>query len=106
VERDAEKAKYYWELAAKAGNVIARHDLGVMEGNAGNMDRAAKHWMISAGAGYDKSLEAIQKGYVNGHVTKDDFEKALRAHKEAKDEMRSDQREEAAMDQNFLSSQS
>ena len=29
-------------------------------------------------------------------ATKDDFEKALRAHKEASDEMKSDQREAAA----------
>ena len=42
------------------------------------------------------SLEEIRNGYMNGYVTKDDFEKALRAHKEAKDEMKSDQREEAA----------
>ena len=28
----------------------------------------------------------------NGHATKDDFENALRAHKEAKDAMKSDQR--------------
>jgi hypothetical protein len=33
---------------------------------------------------------------MNGHATKDDFEKALRAHKEANDEMKSDQRDAAA----------
>ena len=33
---------------------------------------------------------------MNGHATKDDFEKALRAHKDAKDEMKSDQRDAAA----------
>jgi hypothetical protein len=31
-----------------------------------------------------------------GHATKDDFEKALRAHKDSKDEMKSEQREAAA----------
>ena len=50
------------------------------------MSRSAKHWMISAGAGYDDSLEGIRKCYLNGWATKDDFEKALRAHKEAKDD--------------------
>mgnify|MGYP000184238260 CR=1 FL=1 len=55
-----------------------------------------KHWMIAAGVGVDKSLKEIQKGFMNGHVTKDEFEKALRAHKESKDEMKSDQREAAA----------
>ena len=33
---------------------------------------------------------------MRGEATKDDFEKALRAHKEAIDEMKSDQRETAA----------
>ena len=52
--------------------------------------------MISAGAGHDESLKGIRQCYMAGHATKDDFEKALRAHKEAQDDMRSDQREEAA----------
>jgi hypothetical protein len=33
---------------------------------------------------------------MNGHATKDDFEKALHTHKDAKDEMESEQREAAA----------
>ena len=51
--------------------------------------------MISASAGYDDSLNEIKECFVNGYATKDDFEKALRAHKEAKDEMKSEQRERA-----------
>ena len=97
VERDAKKAKYYWELAAIGGNVDARHSLGVWEGKAGNMKRAVKHFMISAGAGHDDSLQKIRECFMRyGGATKDDFEKALRAHKEAKDEMKSDMREAAA----------
>ena len=96
VERDVAKAIYYYELAAMGGDVHARHNLGVTEGNAGNMDRAVKHWMISAGAGHDNSLNAIRELFMNGHATKDDFEKALRTHKEANDEMKSNQREVAA----------
>jgi len=96
VERDMEKAKHYYELGAMRGHASARHNLGAIEGNAGNIDRAVKHWMISARAGLDESLKEIQKGFMNGHVTKDEFEKALRAHKESKDEMKSDQREAAA----------
>jgi hypothetical protein len=52
--------------------------------------------MISARAGLDESLKEIRNCFVNGHATKDEFEKALRAHKESKDEMKSDQREAAA----------
>ena len=54
-----------------------------------------KHWMIAAGAGYDKSLEAIRDCFMDRHSTKDEFETALRAHKDAVDEMKSDQREAA-----------
>jgi TPR repeat protein len=95
VERDTKKSTHYYELAAMGGHVQGRHNLGVDEDEAGNKKRALKHWMISAGAGDDKSLKAIRACFVNGHATKDDFEKALRAHKEAADEMRSDQRDAA-----------
>ena len=77
------------------GDAVARYNLGILEEEAGNMDRAMKHWMISACAGHDKSLKQIRECYLDGDATKDDFEKALRAHKEAKDEMKSDQREAA-----------
>ena len=96
VERDEKKAKYYFELAAMGGYVVARHNLGIWEQRAGNMDRAVKHFMITAAAGHDKSLTAIRESFFNGSATKDDFETALRAHKESKDEMRSEQREAAA----------
>ena len=52
--------------------------------------------MIAAGAGDDDSLTQIRQGLLNGHATKDDYEKTLRAHKEASDEMKSEQREAAA----------
>ena len=90
------KAEYYYELAAVGGDADSRHNLGIMEARAGIFDRAMKHWMISAAAGYDESLEEIRKGFLRGYATKDDFEKALRAHKEAKDEEKSDQREVSA----------
>ena len=97
VERDVATAKYYYELAAIGGNVTARYNLGLLEENAGNVNRAVKHWMISAAAGYDNSLTAIREFFMSGYVTKHDFEKALRSHKEAKDEMMtSDQREACA----------
>ena len=79
------------------GEVLARHNIGVIEKDAGNMNRAMKHFMIAARAGYDDSLNQIRKCYVSGHATKADFEKALRAHKEANDEMKSDHRDAAKL---------
>ena len=72
---------------------MARNNLGKLEWNAGNIDRAVKHWMISAGAGYDKPLKEIREGYMKGYVRKEDFERTLRANKEANDEMKSYQRD-------------
>ena len=100
VERDEKKAKYYYELAVMGGDIYARHNLGSVEEIAGNTSRAMKHWMISAAAGHDNSLKEIRQLFSSGRATKDDFEKALRAHKEAKDEMKSDQREAAAAARN------
>ena len=51
--------------------------------------------MITAAARDDVSLKEI-RCFLEGNATKDDFERALRAHKEATDEMRSDQRDAAA----------
>ena len=95
VERDAKKGQYFWELAAMGGNVYARHNLGCLEDEAGNTNRAIKHFMIATAAGFDDSLKDIRICFKHGNVTKEDFEKALRAHKQSKDEMKSDQRREA-----------
>ena len=47
-------------------------------------------------AGDDDSLKAVQDGYRNGLVTKDNFEVTLRAHKKSQDEMKSEWRDKAA----------
>ena len=74
------------------GDVEARYNLGAEEEDAGNMSRAAKHWMIGAMAGDDDSLDAIRECFMHGDATRDDFEKALHSHKESKDEEKSIQR--------------
>jgi len=96
VERDMKKAKHYWELAAIGGDCKARHNLGIVEEDAGKMSRALKHYMIAAGCGHDESLKVIREFYVNGHATKDDYAKALRAHQKYIDGIKSAQRDKAA----------
>ena len=96
VAYDFKKAKYYWELAAMGGHVLARQNVGDLERQTGDMSRAVKHYTIAAGVGHDNAIEALRKLNLNGQVAKDDFEKALCAHKEASDEMKSGHREEAA----------
>jgi len=96
VEIDEKKAKYYYELAAMGGDVDARYNLGAVEENAGNMNGALKHYMIAAVGGDDISLKKIQKLYTNGHATKDDYAKALRAYQAYLAEIKSTQRDKAA----------
>jgi TPR repeat protein len=97
-EKDTRKATYHGQLAAMAGNVKARCNIGCEEANAGNMDRAYKHWMISANGGHDLSMKAVQEGYKRGFVTKDNHAKTTRAYGNSIDEMKSDDRDKAAAD--------
>ena len=96
VEMDKKKADNYFKLAAMAGNVISRYNLGNSEVRAGNMNRALKHYMIAAGDGDSDALKAIQMLYTNGHATKEDYAKALRAYQAYLAEIKSTQRDKAA----------
>eukprot|EP00571_Detonula_confervacea_P017361 CAMPEP_0172300276 /NCGR_PEP_ID=MMETSP1058-20130122/2397_1 /TAXON_ID=83371 /ORGANISM="Detonula confervacea, Strain CCMP 353" /LENGTH=139 /DNA_ID=CAMNT_0013010007 /DNA_START=276 /DNA_END=695 /DNA_ORIENTATION=+ len=96
MEKDVKKAKYHWEIAAMAGNEQARYLLGGLETDGGDMNRALKHWMISAMGGHDPSMEAMKEGFERGFVTKNDYEKALRAYKDSINEMKSEDRVQAA----------
>ena len=96
VQVDKRKARYHLEISAMGGYAEARHNLGVVEADIRNLHRAMKHLMISASAGFDDSMKAIQSGYSDGLVNKDDFEKTLRAHQKSTDEMKSEWRDHAA----------
>ena len=96
VERDDVKANHYHELAAMGGSPEARHNLGYDEARAGNYDRAIKHYMIAAGGGYSDSVKSIQQLYLDGHATKEDYTNALQAYQKYLDEIRSEQRDQAA----------
>ena len=50
------------------GDVKARHNLGVYEACAGNMERALKHLMIAAEFGHTNSLEVIKKMFSKGYA--------------------------------------
>ena len=54
-----------------------------------------KHWMISAGCGNEHALQRIRDGFINGHVTKDEYETALRDYQAYMDEVKSVQRDRA-----------
>ena len=91
-----QKTKHYWELAAMQGHVKARGNLGSLEANVGNFDRALRHYMIAVRSGCNDSMNLVRLMYSNGAATKDDYTKALRAYQAYLDEIRSDQRDKAA----------
>ena len=94
---DKKKSKYYYELAAMKGSTAARHkNLGIIEESEGNTKRALKHYLIAVEDGHSKSLKKIQRLYSDGHVPKDEYTKALRSYQESLDEIKSDQRDQAA----------
>ncbi|KAL7532765.1 hypothetical protein ACHAXR_004835 [Thalassiosira sp. AJA248-18] len=91
VGTDYKKAGYHWEIAAMKGCMVARHNLGMIEKEI-DMNRAMRHFMIAAESGYVESMNQIVIGYKNGHITKDEVEKALRANHVSKKDMMSDER--------------
>ena len=96
VDRDEEKAKHYYEVAAIGGNAKARHILGLLEGKAGNHERAMKHFMVAARAGDNKPLDKVKQGFRSGHVTKDEYAGTLRTYHESQTELKSEARDKAA----------
>ena len=96
VERDEKMAKHYFELAAMEGDSYARYNLGIDEYDAGNYERALKHYMIAVRGGDTCSVKDIQQLYKNGHATKDHYANALQSHQAYLNEIKSDQRDKAA----------
>ena len=90
VEIDKKKAKQYYELSAVKGCASARYNLGYVESETGNQQRAKKHYLLAARAGLCKALDMVKTGFMNGAVTKEEYLHALRAYQKRNDEMKSE----------------
>ncbi|KAL9186928.1 hypothetical protein ACHAXT_010648 [Thalassiosira profunda] len=95
LKEDLAKAIHHLEIGALGGNVDARFCLACLESKGRREGRAVKHFMILSRAGHDDSLEKVRDAFRDGLVTKDDYEKVLRDHKESSDAMKSSMRDEA-----------
>eukprot|EP00984_Skeletonema_dohrnii_P029315 scaffold19806_cov74-Skeletonema_dohrnii-CCMP3373.AAC.2 len=95
VEKDRGKEIYHLEEAAIGGHPDARYNLGWEEEESGNIERAVKHFIISANLGDDGSIKELMDLFKEGYVSKDDLAAALRAHQAAVDATKSSQREAA-----------
>jgi tetratricopeptide (TPR) repeat protein len=95
VEKDIKKEVYHMEEAAIGGHPDARNNLGYFEEMNGQINRAMKHYIIAANLGDDGALDAVKMGFMDGVVSKEDYEAALRGHQAAVDATKSEQRDAA-----------
>ncbi|KAL9186895.1 hypothetical protein ACHAXT_010615 [Thalassiosira profunda] len=93
LELNKQRAEKYFEIAAMGGHDIARNTLGGFALEKSQLEKALAHWFIGARVGVDLSLENIRRAFMRGMVAKETYEVALRAHHNATEEMKSDQRE-------------
>ena len=77
------------------GHALSRHNLGSVEYLSGNYKLAVQHCVISAKMGYESSLHNIKKMFKIGIATKEQYAEALMGYRDAVEEMKSPQREEA-----------
>ena len=77
------------------GHAPSRHSLGFIEYRSGNHELAVQHYMISAKMGYEFSLNVIKDMFTDGHATKAQYAEALMGYRDAVEEVKSPQREEA-----------
>ncbi|EJK45768.1 hypothetical protein THAOC_35601 [Thalassiosira oceanica] len=95
-KEDKPRGIHHWQQAAMKGHVQSRHMLGFVEHDNGNYDLAVQRYMISARMGYEVSLNAIKGMFREGRqATKAQYAEALLGYRDAVEEMKSPQREEA-----------
>jgi tetratricopeptide (TPR) repeat protein len=83
------KAKFYYEAAAMAGHEVARSNLGSLEADYGNIERAAKHWTIAASAGCYHAMYKLRTLFEKGYVSRELIDSSLMAYNDSCAEMRS-----------------
>ena len=95
VEKDEKKEIHHLEVAAIGGHPSGSYNLGCIEKEKGNYERAAKHFVIAAKLGHDGALEGVKKRFMKGDVSKEDYASSLRGHQAAVAATKSAPREEA-----------
>ena len=94
-EEDKPRAIRHWQHAAMKGRWDSRVNLGGVEFANGNYKVAAQHYMISAKMGHEASLNEVKDFFEGGHATKAQYAEAFLGYRDAVEEMKSPQREEA-----------
>ena len=94
-EEDKPKGIQHLEEAAMKGHARSRHSLGAIEFKKRDYLAAVQHLMISAKMGHEYSLNNLKGMFMEGHATKALYAEALRGYRDAIEETKSTQREEA-----------
>ena len=95
VQEDKAKAAEFYEKATMRGHAESRCNLGFIEKEKGDDDRAVRHFMISAQMGDEISVENIKAMFMNGIATKEQYAEALKGYQYAVKEWKSRDRDEA-----------
>ena len=95
VEKDKSRGIHHFQQAAMNGEALSRHNLGVAEFNTKNYELAVQHFLISSKMGCEGSLNIIKNMFKEGQATKAQYTEALLGYRDAVEEMKSPQREEA-----------
>ncbi|EJK54766.1 hypothetical protein THAOC_25579 [Thalassiosira oceanica] len=95
VGQDKKMAVKFYRKAAMHGHVHAHHNLGIKEWREGNFNRAVRHLLISAKMGDKDSVESINRAFMAGLATKEHYAEALKGYRDAVEEMKSHDRDEA-----------
>jgi TPR repeat protein len=86
-------AKFHYEAAAISGHEESRYNLGIMEAYSGNMERAIKHWKISASAGHYYAMNELRILFERGSVNRETIDSTLAAYNNSCVQMRSEARD-------------
>ena len=73
-------AKFHYESAAMAGHETARFNIGLMECESGNMERAIKHWTIAASAEQYCDMHHLRTFFEQGVVRRGSIDSILSAY--------------------------
>jgi hypothetical protein len=76
-----------------AGHEAARFNIGVLEYDYGNIERAVKHWTISASGGCYQSMHELRTLFEQGFISRESINSTLAAYNNSCAEMRSEARE-------------
>ena len=97
VEQDTSKALVFYEIAAKKGSLMAHQYLASFHVKNGNIDISIRHLTVAASAGDQDSMDLLMKAYKDKLLSKEELTQTLRAFQEAKDLMKSEDRDTARL---------